>query len=72
MEGCGEAVMTVQRTGPEIDRTCFVDFKTLDGTASAGDDFEYNEGSLCFKVRLSLVNCPKVELESFQLEHIHC
>ena len=52
MEGCGKAVMTVMRTGPEIDRTCFVDFKTLDGSASAGSDFEYTEGTLCFKVSL--------------------
>ena len=53
MEGCGQAVMTVTRMGPDLDRTCFVDFKTLDGSAAAGDDFEYSEGTLCFKVRLN-------------------
>ena len=51
MEGCGKAVMTVTRQGPDVDRTCFVDFKTLDGSAAAGDDFEYSEGTLCFKVK---------------------
>jgi len=50
MEGCGKAAMTVMRTGPDLDRTCFIDFKTLDGSASAGSDFEYTEGTLCFKV----------------------
>ena len=53
MEGCGNAVLTVERTGPELDRTCFVDYKTLDGSASAQSDYEYTEGSLCFKVRIS-------------------
>ena len=52
MEGCGKAAMTVMRTGPDLDRTCFIDFKTLDGSASAGSDFEYTEGTLCFKVNI--------------------
>ena len=57
MEGCGQAVMTVTRMGPDLDRTCFVDFKTLDGSAAAGDDFEYAEGTLCFKVELMIQTC---------------
>ena len=56
MEGCGKAVMTVTRQGPDVDRTCFVDFKTLDGSAAAGDDFEYSEGTLCFKVNHLTLN----------------
>ena len=50
MEGCGKAVVTVIRTGPDMNRTIFVDYKTIDGSASAGSDFEYQEGTLCFKV----------------------
>jgi len=50
MEGCGGAVVTVVRDGPDMDKTVFVDYKTLDGSASAGADFEYTEGTLCFKV----------------------
>jgi solute carrier family 8 (sodium/calcium exchanger) len=49
MEGCGSAVVTVIRTGPDMTRTIFVDYKTIDGSASAGSDFEYQEGTLCFK-----------------------
>ena len=52
MEGCGNAVFTVVRPGPELGRTCFVDYKTLDGSASAQSDFEYTEGTLCFKVKI--------------------
>ena len=52
MEGCGNAVFTVVRSGPELGRTCFVDYKTLDGSASAQSDFEYTEGTLCFKVKI--------------------
>ena len=52
MEEFGRTVLTVTRMGPDLDRTCFVDFKTLDGSAAAGDDFEYAEGTLCFKVVL--------------------
>ena len=56
MEGCGSAVVTVIRTGPDMTRTIFVDYKTIDGSASAGSDFEYQEGTLCFKVcHLSLI-----------------
>ena len=51
MEGCGAAVVTVIRTGPDMTRTIFVDYKTIDGSASAGSDFEYQEGTLCFKVK---------------------
>ena len=50
MEGCGNAKLTVVRSGPELDRTCFVDYKTLDGSATASNDYEYTEGTLCFKV----------------------
>ena len=59
MEGCGNAVLTVVRAGPELDRTCFIDYKTLDGTASATADFEYTEGTLCFKVSRIFKNIYK-------------
>jgi solute carrier family 8 (sodium/calcium exchanger) len=49
MENCGNAELVVVRSGADIERTVFVDYKTLDGSASAGGDFEYAEGTLCFK-----------------------
>lgn len=54
MEGCGNVILSVVRNGPEIDRTCFIDYTTKDGTASATSDFGYTEGTLTFNVSLLL------------------
>lgn len=68
MEGCGGAVVTVVRDGPDMDKTVFVDYKTLDGSASAGADFEYTEGTLCFKPGETshTVSIPIIDDEVFE------
>ncbi|XP_053890964.1 sodium/calcium exchanger 1-like [Malaclemys terrapin pileata] len=49
-ENCGAVVLTVERRGGNIARTAVrVDFRTEDGTANAGSDYEYAEGTLLFK-----------------------
>ncbi|XP_063080005.1 sodium/calcium exchanger 3 [Engraulis encrasicolus] len=49
LENCGAAVLTVSRRGGDISRTVFVDYKTEDGSANAGADYEFTEGTLAFK-----------------------
>uniref|UniRef100_A0A8C3S7X1 Calx-beta domain-containing protein n=1 Tax=Chelydra serpentina TaxID=8475 RepID=A0A8C3S7X1_CHESE len=49
-ENCGAVVLTVERRGGDVARTAVrVDFRTEDGTANAGSDYEYAEGTLLFK-----------------------
>ena len=49
MESCGSLLLTVIRAGGDVNNTVYVDFKTEDGTAKSGEDYERTEGSLCFK-----------------------
>nr|XP_033809491.1 sodium/calcium exchanger 1-like isoform X1 [Geotrypetes seraphini] len=48
-ENCGSLVLTVVRKGGDLNHTVKVDFKTEDGTANAGSDYEFAEGTLVFK-----------------------
>ncbi|KAG2469164.1 NAC1 protein, partial [Polypterus senegalus] len=48
-ENCGSLVLTVVRRGGDPNCTVKVDFKTEDGTANAGSDYEFAEGTLVFK-----------------------
>lgn len=49
MESCGSLLVTVVRAGGDVNHTVYVDFKTEDGTAKSGEDYERTEGTLCFK-----------------------
>lgn len=48
-ENCGSVYMTIKRDGGDDNNTVFVDFKTEDGTAKAGDDYDKTEGTVCFR-----------------------
>lgn len=48
-ENCGSVYMTITRAGGDDNNTVFVDFKTEDGTAKAGDDYDKTEGTVCFR-----------------------
>lgn len=48
-ENCGSVYMTIMRAGGDDTNTVFVDFKTEDGTAKAGDDYDKTEGTVCFR-----------------------
>lgn len=49
IESCGSTLITVLRLGGDDTSTVYVDFKTEDGTAKSGEDYEKTEGTLCFK-----------------------
>ena len=49
IESCGSLLVTVIRAGGDVNNTVYVDFKTEDGTAKSGEDYERTEGTLCFK-----------------------
>ncbi|XP_034053756.1 sodium/calcium exchanger 3 isoform X1 [Gymnodraco acuticeps] len=49
LENCGAAILTVTRRGGDINKTIYVDYKTEDGSANAGADYEFSEGTVVFK-----------------------
>uniref|UniRef100_A0A8C6TYE6 Solute carrier family 8 member 4b n=1 Tax=Neogobius melanostomus TaxID=47308 RepID=A0A8C6TYE6_9GOBI len=48
-ENCGSLKLTVSRCGGDSGVTVKVDYRTEDGTANAGSDYEFAEGTLLFK-----------------------
>ncbi|XP_061481535.1 sodium/calcium exchanger 1 isoform X1 [Rhineura floridana] len=49
LENCGTVALTVARRGGDLTQTVSVDFRTEDGTANAGSDYEFTEGTVMFK-----------------------
>ncbi|KAM8946613.1 sodium/calcium exchanger 1 isoform 14-T14 [Pelodytes ibericus] len=49
LENCGRVALTIVRRGGDLTNTVFVDFRTEDGTANAGSDYEFTEGTVVFK-----------------------
>ena len=48
MENVGTFHCTVSRMGGNVNNTVYVDYRTEDGTANAGSDYEFAEGTLIF------------------------
>nr|XP_033811655.1 sodium/calcium exchanger 2 [Geotrypetes seraphini] len=49
LENCGFVTLNVTCQGGDGNSTFYVDYKTEDGSANAGSDYEYSEGTLIFK-----------------------
>nr|XP_040035823.1 sodium/calcium exchanger 2-like [Gasterosteus aculeatus aculeatus]XP_040035832.1 sodium/calcium exchanger 2-like [Gasterosteus aculeatus aculeatus]XP_040035840.1 sodium/calcium exchanger 2-like [Gasterosteus aculeatus aculeatus]XP_040035851.1 sodium/calcium exchanger 2-like [Gasterosteus aculeatus aculeatus] len=49
MENCGVLTLAVVCQGGLGENTFYVDYRTEDGSANAGSDYEYSEGTLVFK-----------------------
>ncbi|XP_075811288.1 sodium/calcium exchanger 1 isoform X4 [Microtus pennsylvanicus] len=49
LENCGTVALTIIRRGGDLTSTVHVDFRTEDGTANAGSDYEFTEGTVIFK-----------------------
>ncbi|CAJ1074793.1 sodium/calcium exchanger 3 isoform X2 [Xyrichtys novacula] len=49
LENCGAAILNIARKGGDINKTIYVDYKTEDGSANAGADYEFTEGTVVFK-----------------------
>ncbi|MBN3312804.1 NAC1 protein, partial [Atractosteus spatula] len=49
LENCGTVTVNVVRRGGDLTNTVSVEFRTEDGTANAGSDYEFTEGTLVFK-----------------------
>ncbi|XP_056147241.1 sodium/calcium exchanger 1b isoform X2 [Lampris incognitus] len=49
LENCGTVAVNVVRRGGDLTKTVSVEFRTEDGTANAGSDYEFTEGVVVFK-----------------------
>ncbi|XP_075935508.1 sodium/calcium exchanger 1-like isoform X7 [Anarhichas minor] len=49
LENCGTVAVNVMRRGGDLGKTISVDYRTEDGTANAGSDYEFTEGMVVFK-----------------------
>ncbi|XP_053535268.1 sodium/calcium exchanger 3 isoform X3 [Ictalurus punctatus] len=49
LENCGAVLLTIVRKGGDVSKTIYVDYKTEDGSANAGADYEFTEGTVVFK-----------------------
>ncbi|XP_035028604.1 sodium/calcium exchanger 1b isoform X1 [Hippoglossus stenolepis] len=49
LENCGTVAVNVMRRGGDLGKTITVDYRTEDGTANAGSDYEFTEGVVVFK-----------------------
>uniref|UniRef100_H2UAN9 Solute carrier family 8 member 1b n=1 Tax=Takifugu rubripes TaxID=31033 RepID=H2UAN9_TAKRU len=49
LENCGTVAVNVVRRGGDLTKTISVDYRTEDGTANAGSDYEFTEGMVVFK-----------------------
>ncbi|XP_065097160.1 sodium/calcium exchanger 1a isoform X4 [Paramisgurnus dabryanus] len=49
LENCGTVAMNVVRRGGDLTSTVSVEYRTEDGTANAGSDYQFTEGIIVFK-----------------------
>ncbi|XP_048340335.1 sodium/calcium exchanger 3 isoform X5 [Sphaerodactylus townsendi] len=49
LENCGAVLLTIVRKGGDMSKTIYVDYKTEDGSANAGADYEFTEGTVVLK-----------------------
>lgn len=49
LENCGTVALNVVRRGGDLTNTVSVEYRTEDGTANAGSDYQFTEGVIIFK-----------------------
>ncbi|KAM9313739.1 sodium/calcium exchanger 1-like isoform 5-T5 [Pholidichthys leucotaenia] len=49
LENCGSVALNVVRRGGDLTSTVSVDYRTEDGTANAGSDYQFTEGRVVFQ-----------------------
>ncbi|XP_069385647.1 sodium/calcium exchanger 1-like isoform X2 [Paralichthys olivaceus] len=49
LENCGSVALNVVRRGGDLTSMVSVDYRTEDGTANAGSDYQFTEGTIMFK-----------------------
>lgn len=78
VESCSSVVLTVVRRGTDLGTTMSVDYRTEDGTAKAGPDYHFAEGSIVFQpgeskkeICIHIVNDDIFEQDEHFLVHLN-
>ncbi|XP_068606630.1 sodium/calcium exchanger 1a [Brachionichthys hirsutus] len=77
LENCGSVALTVERRGGDLTATVAVDYCTEDGTANAGSDYRFSEGTILFhpgetekEIRISIIDDDIFEEDEYFLVHL--
>lgn len=77
LENCGSVALNVVRRGGDLTNTVAVDYRTEDGTANAGSDYQFTEGTVVFKpgetekeIRIDIIDDDIFEEDEHFLVHL--
>ncbi|KAM4751023.1 sodium/calcium exchanger 1-like isoform 5-T5 [Anableps anableps] len=77
LENCGSVALNVVRRGGDLTSTVCVDYRTEDGTANAGSDYQLTEGTVVFKpgetekeIRIDIIDDDIFEEDEHFLVHL--
>ncbi|XP_026215093.1 sodium/calcium exchanger 1-like isoform X10 [Anabas testudineus] len=77
LENCGSVALNVVRRGGDLMNTVSVDYRTEDGTANAGSDYQFTEGTIVFKpgetekeIRIDIIDDDIFEEDEHFLVHL--
>ncbi|KAF7644655.1 hypothetical protein LDENG_00218320 [Lucifuga dentata] len=77
LENCGSVVLNVVRHGGDLTSTVAVDYRTEDGTANAGSDYQFTKGTIVFKpgetekeIRIDIIDDDIFEEDEHFLVHL--
>ncbi|XP_061579412.1 sodium/calcium exchanger 1-like isoform X2 [Cololabis saira] len=77
LENCGSMALNVVRKGGDLTSTVCVDYRTEDGTANAGSDYKFTEGTIVFQpgetekeIRIDIIDDDIFEEDEHFLVHL--
>lgn len=77
LENCGSVALNMVRRGGDLTGTVSVDYRTEDGTANAGSDYQFTEGTIVFKpgetekeIRIDIIDDDIFEEDEHFLVHL--
>ncbi|XP_035515598.1 sodium/calcium exchanger 1a [Morone saxatilis] len=77
LENCGSVALNIVRRGGDLTSTVSVDYRTEDGTANAGSDYQFTEGTIVFKpgetekeIRIDIIDDDIFEEDEHFLVHL--
>ncbi|XP_073771975.1 sodium/calcium exchanger 1a isoform X2 [Danio rerio] len=77
LENCGTVALNVVRRGGDLTSTVSVEYRTEDGTANAGSDYQFTEGVIIFKpgetekeIRVDIIDDDIFEEDEHFLVHL--
>lgn len=77
LENCGTVALNVVRRGGDLTSTVSVEYRTEDGTANAGSDYQFTEGVIFFKpgetekeIRVDIIDDDIFEEDEHFLVHL--